>query len=166
MRRGVAPALALVGVMAGLTGCGLIDDPVPPSPPAPVVTTTAAPTAAAVVPDELTAVWSRATDTMEVDLKILPDGRYRSVEIYSPVESGGIYQLQRVEDGVARVSGGRLRLAGRTATVTRTAQDDPSSDYQRATPTRTGTYEWQVSGDELHLVDGNGDDAVFTRQNQ
>jgi hypothetical protein len=101
---------------------------------------------------------------MEVDIKIFPDGRYRSVEIYSPVESGGIYQLQRVEDGVAQVSGDRLRLAGRTATLTRTATDDPNGNYRRATQVRTGTYAWQVAGNELHLTDANGDDAVFTRQ--
>jgi hypothetical protein len=147
--------------VVALTGCGPFDDPVPPSPPVPSITTTAA-----VVPEELTAaVWGRKTDTMEVDIKILPDGRYRSVEIYSPVQSGGIYQLQRVEDGVAQVSGDRLRLSGRTATLNRTAADDPNGDYRRPTPVRTGTYRWYVAGDELHLTDANGDDSVFTRQN-
>jgi hypothetical protein len=153
-------ALAAAGVLA-LTGCGLFDHPAPPYTPAPSVTA-----AAPVVPEELTsAVWGRRTDTMEVDIKILPDGRYRSVEIYSPVQSAGIYQLQRVEDGDAQVSGNRLRLTGRTATVTRTAADDPNGDYRRATPVRNGTYEWHVRGDQLRLTDANGDDAVFTRQN-
>jgi hypothetical protein len=156
-RPGTALAVAAAGVVA-LTGCSLFDHPEPPAPPVPTITTPAP-----VVPDELTsAVWGRKTDTMEVDIKILPDGRYRSVEIYSPVESGGIYQLRRVEDGVAQVSGERLRLVGRSATLTRTATDDPNGDYQRATPARTGTYEWHVAGNKLHLTDANGDDAIFT----
>ena len=154
-----AAAIAAMAVVLGLTGCGLMHKPAPqPS----VVSTASA--ANVVIPEELTtAAWTRNTDTMEADLKILPDGRYRSVEIYSPVESGGIYQLRRVEDGVAKVSGNRLRLVGRAATVTRTAQDDPGGDYERTTTTRTGTYEWQITGDRLHLIDANGDDAIFTQ---
>jgi hypothetical protein len=157
-----AGAAMILMVALGPAGCGLIHSGPEPAPYTPPVTTTTA--AAAVIPEELTtAVWTRATETMEVDLKILPDGRYRSVEIYSPAESGGIYQLQRVEDGVAQVSGNRLRLAGSTAKVTRTAEDDAGGNYERTTATRTGTYSWQVSGDRLHLTDADGKDAVFTR---
>ncbi|MFI5495886.1 hypothetical protein [Actinoplanes sp. NPDC051859] len=161
-------ASAAVVLVLGLPGCGLLDEPAGPSPTVvhtTEATKTAAPTEkAAVIPDALTsAVWTRATATMEVDLKILPDGRYRSVEIYSPVESGGIYQLQRVEDGQAQVSGDRLRLVGRTATEKRTAEDDPGGNYERPSGTRTGTYDWRVDGDRLHLTDANGDAAVFTR---
>lgn len=112
----------------------------------------------------LLGVWSRSTDTMEVAIRFLPDGTYRSVEVYSPVESGGVYTLQRVEDGVAQVNSAALRLVGRTATVSRRATDDSGGDYDRSTPTRTGSYTWQVDGDELHLTDAGGVDAVFTRQ--
>jgi hypothetical protein len=171
--RAVILLTAVVLTASGCSGGSSDDDYSYRAPADPVSTrTTTKPrvpvtrtTAAVVVPEALAGVvWGRATDTMEVVLKILPNGRYRTVEIYSPAESGGLYQLQRVEDGVAQVSRDRLRLAGIKATAKRTADDDPNGNYERATTTRTGIYAWQVSGNELHLVDGNGDDAVFTRQ--
>jgi hypothetical protein len=162
VRRAWLLAALAAAVVTALTGCGLLGHGPDPQPVRSPVTTSAA----AVIPDELAGmVWGRITDTMEVDLKILADGRYRSVEIYSPSESGGVYQLQRVEDGVATVSGNRVRLAGSKATVKRSAADDPSGDYERSADTRTGVYTWAIQGNELHLTDANGDDAVFTRQN-
>lgn len=101
---------------------------------------------------------------MEVVIRFLPDDRYRSVEIYTPLEAGGIYTLQRVEDGLADIADDRIRLVGRTASVKRTATDDAAGDYERPTETRIGTYTWELADGELHLTDADGKDAVFTRQ--
>jgi hypothetical protein len=160
MRRATG-GVVMVTLLIMAVGCDSRSGPAPE----PTVTTaaTTTPTADDATAD-LVGVWGRTTDTMEVVIRFLPDGRYRSVEIYTPLEAGGVYVLQRVEDGLAEITGGRMRLVGRTATLKRTAADDTAGDYEKSTPPRTGTYDWALDGDELHLTEGDGKGAVFTRQ--
>jgi hypothetical protein len=154
--RGAAVGVALVAALALTGAC----DPSTRG-PAPIVTTDTEIS----VPAVLIGVWGRSTDTMEVVIRFLSDGRYRSVEVYTPLQAGGVYLLQRVEDGVVQVDGQQMRLIGQVATLTRTAIDDPTGDHNdRPTAARTGTYAWSLEGDQLSLIDSGGTDAVFTRQ--
>lgn len=161
--RGAIAGLVLTAVALPAAGC---DGNSSPYVPDTTYATTGAPTGVATSTSPVAAlvgVWERSTDTMSVVIRISGDGSYRSVEVYTPVEAGGVYKLTRTEDGSARADSQNLQLVGRTASLARRATDDTAGNYDKPTPTRTGVYTWEVDGDNLHLVDAGGVDAVFTR---
>jgi hypothetical protein len=131
-------------------------------------TTTPAPAstaAAGVLPNELVGAWSAPSNTTEVAVRFLADGRYRSIEILSQPRPEGVFEFRRQEDGTARTSGDRLELRPKTATLSRTDPGDPTGDYtNRPTAASPHTYTWRVNGTTLVLTDAQGHPLAFQRQ--